>query len=200
MKTITLFMSFAFVTGFANAQKTHHNTAAQPHTEFGLKGGLNISGVHVQNNSGPDAKPSFHLGGLAHIHINRYFALQPEIVYSGQGFKQTIANTDYKYNLHYVNVPVLAQFMVGDGFRLETGPQLGVLAAARQKAGGTSIDIRDNYKPVDFAWVVGAGYLTPSGFGIDARYNLGISNINDVSGTAVNNRVFQAGVFYQFRH
>lgn len=198
MKTIVLVMSFSVVTLFAQAQKKHAHT--QPHAEFGLKGGLNISGVHVQNSSSPDPKPSFHLGALAHIHITKYFALQPEMMYSGQGFKQTIVNTDYKYNLHYINIPVLAQFMVGDGFRLETGPQLGILAAARQRVGGTSTGIKDNYKPVDFGWVVGAGYIFPSGFGVDARYNLGISNINDVSATNVNNRVFQAGVFYQFRN
>ncbi len=200
MKTIVLIISFSAVALFAHAQKKHSDAHMQPHVEFGLKGGLNIAGVHVQNTSSPDPKPSFHLGGLAHIHVTKYFAVQPEIMYSGQGFKQTIANTDYKYNLHYINIPVLAQFMVGDGFRLETGPQLGILAAARQKVGGASNDIKGNYKPVDFGWVVGAGYIFPSGFGIDARYNLGISNINDVSATNVNNRVFQAGVFYQFRN
>lgn len=198
MKTIGLVMSFAGLALFANAQKAH--TDMHPHTEFGIKGGLNISGVHVQNTSSPDAKPSFYLGGLAHIHITKHFALQPELMYSGQGFKQTVANTDYKYRLHYINLPVLAQFMVGDGFRVETGPQLGILAAAGLKTGSTSTDIKGNYKPVDFGWVIGAGYIFPSGFGVDARYNLGISNINDVSATNVNNRVFQAGVFYQFRN
>jgi hypothetical protein len=200
MKTIGLLMAVFAASFSLQAQKKAAHTASQPHIEFGVKGGLNISNVHVQNSNSPDAKPSFHLGGLAHIHINRHFALQPELMYAGQGYQQDLANVNYKYNFHYINIPVLAQYMVGDGFRLQTGPQLGVLAAARRKQGGTSITIKDNYKPVDVGWVFGAGYLTPSGFGIDARYNLGFSNINDVSGTNVNNRVFQAGVFYQFRH
>ena len=178
-----------------NAQ-SHHD---KPHTEFGLKAGLNIAGVHINDNTPKtDPRASFYLGGLAHIHITKYFALQPEIMYSGQGFKQTVAGTDYKTNTSYINIPVLAQFMVGDGFRIETGPQLGLLVAAHQKAGKTSTDIKDNFKTADFGWVVGLGYIFHSGFGVDARYNLGISNINDGSTTKVNNRVFQAGVFYQF--
>ncbi|MEO5681817.1 MAG: porin family protein [Chitinophagaceae bacterium] len=199
MKTIALIMTMSVSVLFAQAQKKHDHAGTQPHAEFGLKGGLNIANVHIQNASSPDAKPSFYLGGLAHIHITKHFAIQPEVMYSGQGYNQKIGNADYKINLHYINVPVLAQFMIGDGFRLQTGPQLGVLAAARQKLGGNSSNIKDAYKPVDVAWVFGAGYVTPSGFGVDARYNLGISNINDVTGTNVNNRVFQVGVFYQFK-
>ena len=180
-----------------NAQ-SHHDYS--PHVEFGLKGGLNIANVHVQNTSSPDSKLSFYAGGLAHIHLSKYFALQPELEYSGQGFKQPLNSTNYNYNLGYINVPVLAQLMAGHGFRLETGPQLGILAAAHQKANGVSVNIKDNYKPVDFSWVFGLGYLTPSGLGIDARYNLGISNINDINSTNVNNRVLALGVFYQFKH
>ncbi|MEO5590900.1 MAG: porin family protein, partial [Chitinophagaceae bacterium] len=117
--------------------QSHHNTYT-PHAEFGIKAGLNIANLHVQNASSPDAKLGFNAGGLAHIHVTKHFAVQPEIMYSSQGAKQTVSNTDYKVNLHYINVPVLAQFMVDDGFRIETGPQLGVLASARQKVESTS--------------------------------------------------------------
>ncbi|GAC1599774.1 MAG: porin family protein [Chitinophagaceae bacterium] len=182
---------------FINAQSRQDHYG--PHVEFGLKGGLNIANLHIQNTSSPDAKPSFYAGGLAHIHVTRYFAIQPEIMFSGQGAKQTTPDGSYKLNLSYINMPVLAQAMVGDGFRLETGPQLGILAAAHQKIGATSTNIKSNYKTPDFSWVFGLGYITPSGFGVDARYNLGISNINNVNSTHVNNRVFAVGVFYQFK-
>jgi hypothetical protein len=42
-----------------------------------------------------------------------------------------------------------------------------------------STDIKDDYKKVDFSWAFGASYVSNSGLGVDARYNLGISNIND---------------------
>jgi hypothetical protein len=165
-----------------------------------VKAGLNISNIHVQNSSNPDSKASFHIGALAHIHLNQQWAVQPEIMYSGQGYKQVIGNTDYITRLNYINIPVLAQFMFAEGFRLETGPQLGLLAAAHTKVNKVSTDIKDNFKGADFSWAFGFGYLSSVGLGVDARYNLGIANINDVSSTNVNNRVFQLGLFYQFGH
>ncbi len=201
MKTILLAsaMSLTVFSMHAQSRKDRHHSDAN--VAFGVKGGVNITNLHFQNNSSadPGSKVSFHAGGLAHIHVSQNFAVQPELVYSGQGYKYTSGNTTTRARLHYINLPVLAQFMVGDGFRIETGPQLGILAAANQKTGKVSVDIKDNIKTLDFSWVLGVGYVTHSGFGVDVRYNWGISNINDVKNTgSVNNRVFQAGIFYQF--
>jgi len=190
----------AIISAHAQDKSRKEREHSYPHAEFGLKGGVNIANLHIQNTSNPDVRTSFNIGALAHIHLSEYFAVQPELLFSGQGYRQEVGGTiTNKYNLNYINLPVLAQAMFGDGFRLETGPQLGILAAAHQKAGKTSTDVKDNFKPADFAWAFGLGYVTHSGFGVDARYNLGLSNINNVNATKVYNRVFQAGVFYQFR-
>lgn len=169
--------------------------ASAQHVDFGVKGGLNVADFSNDGDANFKSRTSFHLGGLAHIHVSRFFAVQPELVYSEQGAKY--AGIEYKMN--YVNIPVLLQYMAGGGFRLQTGPQLGILASAKAKSGGTTVDIKDQFKTVDFAWSFGAGYLTPVGFGVDARYNLGISNIVDEGGGDVRNNVFQLGVFYQFK-
>jgi hypothetical protein len=169
--------------------------ASAQHVAYGIKGGLNIA--DFSNDDGVDfnSRTSFHLGGLAHIHIAPHFALQPELVFSGQGAKYS----GIEYKMNYVNIPVLLQFMAGGGFRLQTGPQLGILASAKGESGGTTVDIKDQFKTVDLAWSFGAGYLTPVGFGIDARYNLGLSNVADDGGSDVKNNVIQLGVFYQLR-
>ena len=181
---------------FVQAQKGHSYAA---HTEFGVKGGLNVSNVSVSSSTNPDTKISGYLGLLAHIHLNEQFAFQPELLFSGQGYKYTISGTDYNVPLNYLTLPLLGQFMFGDGFRIETGPQPGVLVAAHAKSGGNSVDVKDQFKSFDLSWVFGIGYLTKSGFGFDARYNLGLSDIAD-GGTSIKNRVFAAGVFYQFKH
>ncbi|HTL06641.1 MAG TPA: porin family protein [Chitinophagaceae bacterium] len=201
MKTILLagLFSVSILSVTAQARRAHAHDDVD--VAFGIKGGLNIANLHVENagSSTADAKASFHAGGLAHIHITKSFALQPELMYSNQGYKYELSNTTTRLNLHYLNLPVLAQFMVGQGFRIESGPQLGFLLAARQKTNNVSLDVKNNFKTVDFGWAFGLGYVTPSGFGVDARYNVGISSINKAS-AAVNNRVFQAGVFYQFNN
>ena len=169
------------------------------HPHWGIKGGINVANIDIQHAADPDYKIGMHIGGLAHIHLSQHFALQPELMYSNQGAERTIGGTDYKTKLHYVNVPILLQFMTGSGFRLQTGPQVGVLVSAKSKVNDTETDADDSYKTPDFSWSFGASYVTMKGLGFDARYNHGISNILDAPGNKYRNKVFQFGVFYQFR-
>src|SRR5262245_56031481 len=92
------------------------------HVDFGLKGGVNVANLIVEVPDDASSRTGFYAGGLAHIHLNKSWALQPEVMYSSQGAKT--GNSTVKVN--YVNIPVLAQYMFGDGFRLQTGPQLGI--------------------------------------------------------------------------
>ena len=189
MKTHLLVALSLLLVSVANAQ--HH-----PH--WGFKGGLNLSDLIYEGNTNPDIKPSVYLGALAHVHLSRHFALQPELYFSAQGASFD-ANPDYKINLSYINLPILVQFMAGTGFRLQTGPQIGGLLSAKNKKGNTSTDIKDNLNKIDFSWAFGASYVSNSGLGFDARYNLGISNVNENNNNKIRNSVIQLGLFYQLR-
>ena len=163
-------------------------------TQFGLKGGLNLASIKTNDGAEYDSRASLNVGGLAHIHLTPHFALQPELIYSGQGAERQ----DVKIKLGYINIPVLGQYMTGNGFRLETGPQVGFLVSAQNKSNEETVDVKDNYEGVDVSWAFGASYQFPhSGAGIDARYNLGLTNIYN-GNTTVHNRVFSIGMFYQF--
>ncbi len=184
MKIISLIALLLSLSILVNAQDTH----------FGLKAGLNISSLDVKNGVDWDAKAGFHFGGLAHLHFTPHFAIQPEIVYSEQGGKD---GSD-KWKINYLNIPVLFQFMTGTGLRLQTGPQLGFAVSSKIKSGNVEYDNKDAVNTVDFSWGFGASYVDPIGFGIDARYNLGITNIYEPEVPEIRNRVFQVGLFYQF--
>jgi hypothetical protein len=169
-------------------------------THFGIKAGVNLANLKIENASDGDHRVGFHVGGLAHIHIARQFAIQPELVFSTQGRRQTINNVEYQTNLSYINVPVLAQYMTGSGFRLQTGPQLGFLVDAESGVEGSEVNVDKNYDALDISWAIGASYLTKSGLGFDARYNIGLRDINDLNNVDIRNRVWQIGLFYQFMH
>jgi hypothetical protein len=163
-------------------------------THFGLKAGLNISTLDVKNGIDFDSKAGFYFGGLAHVHLSPHFAVQPEIVYSAQGGK----DGEDKWKVNYLNVPVLFQYMTGEGLRLQTGPQIGFAVSSKIKTGDIEQDIKDDVNTVDVSWTLGASYLFPEGVGVDARYNFGLTNVNDAETPEVRNRVFQVGLFYQF--
>ena len=169
------------------------------HVNWGVKAGLNLATLNIEDDTTDySLKPSFNAGLLAHIHFSEDFALQPELIYSGQGTKYSLAGDDYNLNLSYINLPVLLQYMFGGGFRVETGPQVGALISANSKVGSNSEDIKDNFNTMDFSWVFGLGYVSASGFGGDVRYNLGISNINKTDPPKTRNSVIAVGLFYQF--
>ena len=186
MKKTTIFAGLLLILFTATAQQAH----------FGLKGGVNISQLHFDNNTSSDSKVGVNLGILAHIHASKTWAVQPELLYSLEG-AQKVGNSGINYNLNYLNVPVLLQYMFDNGFRLEGGPQIGFLLKAKRKAGDVTVD-DDGFKTTAFSIPLGVGYLTSSGVGLDARYVFGLSNINDSeNGPIIQSNVFQLGLFYQ---
>ena len=166
--------------------------------KFGAKAGLNVSKL---TNSAYDWRAGFHGGLLSHIHLTPAFSLQPEIMYSGQGAKYDDASgTEHTLSMNYLNVPVLLQYNFNNGFRLQGGPQVGFLLNAKDKVGDASTTLdTDNFNTVDFSVPVGLSYLSYAGFGVDARYNIGVTKVADGNNN-LRNSVFQFGVFYLFDH
>lgn len=172
-------------------------TAAAQNINFGIKGGLNSYNINTDPDSDTDSKIGLNVGLLGHIHLTDQYAFQPELVYSMQG--ATSGNTDLKLN--YINVPLLVQYMFDNGFRIQAGPQLGYLLNAESENNNSSNDLTDNFKSIDMGLSLGASYVhPPTGFGVDARYNFGLTNISDSSNLDTTNRGFQVGVFYLFSH
>lgn len=188
---VTVAIAAIFITTAIQAQ----------HINIGIKAGLNVYNINNDNNVSYDSKTGLNAGLIGHIHLSRYMALQPELVFSAQGAKYTVAGTTTTLQLNYVNVPLLLQYMFDNGFRLQVGPQLGFLASAKSKTGNVSTNIKNNLKSVEIGLGAGIGYVHPAtGFGIDARYNIGLSNINENSSVKSTNNGFQLGVFYLFNH
>jgi hypothetical protein len=196
MKHLFGLLTAVLITGIASAQ---HGNSPAGHVNIGIKGGVNVYNINNDDNTKYGQRTGYNFGLLGHIHFNSQFAVQPEIVFSTQG--ATIDNGNTKYNLDYINVPVLFQYMFDNGFRLQAGPQVGILISAKSKSNNNITDFKNDFNPIDFGVSIGASYVVPStGFGIDARYNLGLSNINKNSSVNSTNRGIQLGVFYIFGH
>ena len=189
MKKLSLFVSLLFV-GTA--------VMAQVSTKLGVKAGLNVANVSVEPQGfEKGSRLGFHGGLLAHIHVSPAFGIQPEVLYSNQGFEDKSNASEWKLN--YLNVPVMFQYMFDNGFRIQAGPQVGFLLdgkVADNYGEGADLDISPDLKKVDASVGVGLGYLSYSGLGIEGRYNHGLSNINAAGANKLQNRVFQVSLFY----
>ena len=104
-----------------------YNAKAQG-VHFGIKGGLNASSLNFDGNSDMQTKIGFNAGFTCTYpyYSNKSWAIQPELYYSGEGAKSK-ANNDVSLNLGFLNIPVLAQYMFDNGFRLEGRPTIEFL-------------------------------------------------------------------------
>ena len=175
-------------------------SAQMPSFEWGVKAGLNVSGVSNIDDS--NMKASIYVGAFAEFHVNDWLGIQPEVIYSRQGFAVDDNSVDYaRARLNYLNIPIMGKFYVLDNLSFETGPQFGFLLNAREKvkAEGTTVkaDI-DGAKNFDVSWGVGVSYRIFDPLDVTFRYNIGLTKIWDTQDNTPKNGVIQIGVGYRF--
>ena len=174
-------------------------TAANAQFQFGVKAGANFSTVNGNDAGGASTLTGFNGGVYFKLPLPGHLSIQPELLYSGQGFEDNSGGVNGKQHFNYFNIPVLLKYTHFSGLFIETGPQAGVLTSANYKAAGVSTDDKSYYQSADFSWVVGVGFKIPTTpLSIDARYNFGLSNIENTSSTGgtgtIRNGSFQIGL------
>ena len=171
--------------------------AMNAQVKYGAKAGLNIATLNGDV-EGAKSLVGFHVGGFAQVPLAAKFTFQPEVVYSAQGAKEDGGNG--KWNLGYINVPLMFKYAIAEKFNVEAGPQIGFLVSAKAKQEGVSVDIKDELNSVDFSIGLGASYDFTQNLSADVRYNAGVSNlIKDSEGDyKATNGVFQIGLGYKF--
>jgi hypothetical protein len=142
----------------------------------GLKFGLNLANQTISSGelgftASPSFRPTIHAGGYLTAMLTEKFGVQPEILYSGQGYKQGSA----VFKANYITVPVLLRYNFTDLFSIHAGPQIGILASA--KADGE--DVKDMLKGTDIGIAAGLGVDLPMGLNFGFRFVKGMTNIID---------------------
>ena len=143
--------------------------------QLGIKGGVNISNFvgSSPNNVDNKAIVGFHAGAMLPLWFGKYIALQPEVLFSSQGAKVNNAGNEGNFRVSYLTIPVLLKGRFDGGFYLEAGPQIGFrvndnIPASQATVSGWNTDLA-----VD----AGLGYHGAAGFGIGARYCVGLSKV-----------------------
>jgi hypothetical protein len=178
-------------------------TLAQVQFSLGIKGGVNFANINVSDPQATwDGKTGFHGGAFALIKVTA-FAVQPEVIFSQQGSKVSFNSQDINANFSYLNVPIIAKFYLPLGLNLQLGPQFGFLTSAESDFNPVTgslqtTDLTNYYKNSDVSIGMGIGWDLPMKLSIDARYNLGVSEINDnASLSQTKNQVFQISLGYK---
>lgn len=164
-----------FVSQHANAQ-----------ARAGIKGGLNVSNLYIDDVNDENARYGFNVGVYGQVVSNDVFALQPELLFTTKGAKGEytgLIDQTVKFNLNYLELPILAVFKLGDAAEIHVGPYVSYLLSANTSfsgdlANGTDDIDRDQLKSFDYGLAGGVGF----NFGalqIGARYNYGLVKLAD---------------------
>ena len=175
-----------------------------------------------------DLHAGFAVGVDAGYQVSKHFALSAGVVYSYQGsargYSTKIGSSEgktayefkdkSKLNMSYLQIPILANVYLFKGFAVKAGIQPGFLLAAKDKENITSTaskgsnstaDVKSDFKTFDFAIPVGVSYEFANGLMIDARYNIGLTDVVK-SGTALakadksgKTSVIQISLGYKFK-
>ena len=180
----------------------------QAQFSLGIKGGLNFSKIDPKSSvaTNLEGATGYHGGVFAMVKI-LMIGIQPEILFSKQGSDFQVNTTNYEANFDYINVPIMLKFYLPLGLNLQAGPQFGFLTIAdmKQTASGTNStqDVKNLFADKsDMAIALGAGWDLPFGLTVDARYNIGMSDMTFTpSGTSsqvsFKNKVIQLSLGYK---
>lgn len=179
---------------------------SQAQLAIGVKGGLNFANVSADSQFGEQYKSrtGFHAGAFGLIKLTK-IGIQPEIIFSQQGSKIEFNSEELTSNFSYVNIPILLKLYTVAGINLQAGPQFGFVTSAKQETFDefgdiTTEDVKDQIKGSDISIGLGLGWDLPFGLTLDARYNLGLSKINEDAPSAsdkAKNQVIQVSVGYK---
>ena len=209
----TIFVTSVLTSAFSQKTAVH----------VGIKTGLSFSNFNVSDLSGDLSRVSngngFYVGSQVEVRLNKKFSIQPEILYTMDEAVDYVVNafgTEEVWtteNLRHLRIPVLAKLHIGH-LGLYAGPQLSFLLSSRFDQHDFVNDARikvnatdSSFSKTSFSGVVGLEYTFMYRFGIEARYQFGLSNIRASNGTSPmtyldNQNIklsgFQTGLYYRF--
>ncbi|MBC9913730.1 porin family protein [Chitinophaga varians] len=186
-----LFVSLAAMSAAAGAY-------AQKKVNFGLKGGLNISNNDARFDN---FRPGAYAGGFTEIKLNKHWAVQPELVYyRNQNPGQYYTTPDdhvaqAKRKEDYISIPLMVKYYAKPKLYVEAGPEVNYLIDAKEDIYGDTHSIIGHYNRLNVSGSLGIGYQLPRGFGVNARYSLGVQTRENAT---FYNNTGKVGITYTF--
>ncbi len=174
-------------------------------SEAGLKGGLSFATFSSSGSSqSVFNNPGFVLGVYANYRLASSFSLQPEVLYIEKGATVSDSDIDYRLQINYIDVPILAQYHLGDnafGPRFFAGPYVSFALSSFSNVAVvdqnrlTPDEWLGHTNDVLFGLAAGLGIdreISQRNFFLEVRYHFGISPVftQTVPGNLKNRALF----------
>jgi len=180
-KYLNIITALTIVTAFlfTNPAKAQMDEAG-----VGIKGGVNLSNLYIDNIDDENIGFGFQVGIVGKLPLTEVFAIQPELLYTQKGATAVFDAVDQEvaFNLNYLQLPILLNFNAGDVFNIHVGPYAAYLLNANVDFDGpvdsfTDLD-KDNFNTFDAGISLGLE-VGVSNLSIGARYDYGLIGVGD---------------------
>ena len=173
---LTLFITASF--GMLHAQENNVNT------EFGVKGGFNMSNLYQSEADDNNVIYGFNAGVYATLPVSDFIAIQPEILFTTKGaeldYNNAFLQGNAKFKLNYIEVPLLVRVNITKNFNVHAGGYASYLVSSKVTGDG-DIDFdeavdTDDLNKFDAGIAAGIGVdFNPISVGL--RYNYGLTTV-----------------------
>lgn len=152
---------------------------------YGFKGGLNFSNLYTDTVDDNNLLTGFNAGLYAKFPITNSIAIQPEISYTTKGaelvYNNAFARGTAKFNVNYIEVPVLLVMNITENFNVHVGPYAAYMVSGKttndSNFGSSESELdTDDFNKLDAGLAGGVGIdLDALNFGV--RYNYGLTKL-----------------------
>jgi aromatic ring-cleaving dioxygenase len=208
MKKATFFTRFSISCLFLIAFFTTAN--AQVNVKFGAKLGVNTSNISIKSlEPARSERIGFHVGVTSEISFTESLALQPDLMFSSQGFRLKIISTTENETFNYLNLTIPFAYKM-NFVDVNFGPYIGYLIGNTLDTqftdyNGNPIFTSETISKFDMGLALGLTFHIQKFF-VGTRYSLGLANVGKetvVNGASVKlldgkNVVGQLSVGYYF--
>jgi hypothetical protein len=196
-KTLSILAGIIFTVSVTKGQDNATDT--RNNLKFGLKLGSNLSNIYDTKGEKFDAKSKFGLAGgvFLAVPIGEFLGIQPELIYSQKGYKQTGAFLGSNYTLNrttdYIDIPLLVSIKPVNFLTVQLGPQYSYLMKQKDVFSNSTTTIEqqkefknDNIRKNTLS-LIGGVDINIDKIIIGTRASLDVQN-NNGDGTSTNPR------------
>lgn len=209
--------TLAFIACFALSMQANGQENA-----FGIKGGLNLSTMTIEDANDSNIIPGFHAGVFANYMVSDNVAIKPEVLYATKGVKTIydqeflgfdIADGETRLTFGYIDIPVYVAYYLSEDFNFHIGPYAGIMLKNQLETEAEILEFIqvDNAEEIDGEYFNTIDYGVSLGLGFSVNpvmmgfnYNLGLRQVaneaeamDDLLGDAKNN-VIQVYIGFRF--
>lgn len=141
---------------------------AQSQTDFGIKGGLNLTFLKVVDagfGDDPEMEVGYYAGVFTDFKVNTDLSIQPEVLYIGLN--------DFKF----VNAPIYLKYEVANGLYILAGPSLNYFIDFFSNKFKVRADLSTSYQVsnslyIHLKYTLGFEEISPNGLFIGVDFKL----------------------------